>query len=300
MVKQVELQNKKRKIHLYNDEEWTTFGLIYDIFFFIIITLSITTLFFDYTSFEKHGEAANRPFIVGLNKYDYIFTIIFILDFILRLGVYSYNTSLNKKLSIKDYPKFFMKKDTIFGILAIVPIFFPKFVWNIFRILKYFTLDEITYFLKRTPGIGEIILGFGFLMGAFKKELKQLVTVTIIFLIIIFAFSLVIFNISLENPNAFSVNADESMDTIGDAFWFTFVTITTIGYGDIVPVGTVARIVSMALSLVGIGFLAIYTAVIVDGFSRYYNETKGSKRPTRKTKKKSKKELPEIKDFLDE
>lgn len=48
----------------------------------------------------------------------------------------------------------------------------------------------------------------------------------------------------------------------GNALWWSFVTITTVGYGDISPSTTFGRILASILMLVGIGFLSMLTGTI--------------------------------------
>lgn len=48
----------------------------------------------------------------------------------------------------------------------------------------------------------------------------------------------------------------------GDALWWSLVTVTTVGYGDIAPVTTTGRIIAAVLMLVGIGTFGIVTANI--------------------------------------
>ncbi|HWI31889.1 MAG TPA: ion channel [Microbacterium sp.] len=53
-----------------------------------------------------------------------------------------------------------------------------------------------------------------------------------------------------------------TIQSFGDAIWWAFVTITTVGYGDYTPVTVVGRLVAVALMLSGVAVLGITTATL--------------------------------------
>ena len=53
-----------------------------------------------------------------------------------------------------------------------------------------------------------------------------------------------------------------------DALYFSFTTLTTIGYGDIYPVTVVGKIFTMAYSVIGLGIMASFLAVVVKKLDR--------------------------------
>jgi hypothetical protein len=61
--------------------------------------------------------------------------------------------------------------------------------------------------------------------------------------------------------NAFTGNLDPN--DLSDLRYYSYVTMTTLGYGDIVPVSQVARAVSVFFSLAGQIYLAVVIALIV-------------------------------------
>lgn len=56
---------------------------------------------------------------------------------------------------------------------------------------------------------------------------------------------------------------DPGVGTLGDAFWWAVTTVTTVGYGDVLPTTTAGRIVASALMLTGLGLIPLITSVVV-------------------------------------
>lgn len=73
--------------------------------------------------------------------------------------------------------------------------------------------------------------------------------------------------------------------TYGDSLWYSFVTSTTLGYGDMLVETTIGRIVSILLALYGLLFFGCLSSIVVS----YYTEVSKhySLAITQKDKKKS-------------
>jgi voltage-gated potassium channel len=54
--------------------------------------------------------------------------------------------------------------------------------------------------------------------------------------------------------------------SVWDGIWWSVVTVTTVGYGDIYPTSVAGRIIAMLVMFVGIGFLSVLTATIASRF----------------------------------
>ena len=52
-------------------------------------------------------------------------------------------------------------------------------------------------------------------------------------------------------------------DSFPHALWFSISTVTTVGYGDIVPESGAGRLVASALMLTGLGLIPLITSVVV-------------------------------------
>src|SRR3954454_1368806 len=58
----------------------------------------------------------------------------------------------------------------------------------------------------------------------------------------------------------------ETFPTIWSAWWWAIQTVTTVGYGDVVPHQTAGKVVASLLMLGGVSFLSVLTALITSSF----------------------------------
>ena len=59
---------------------------------------------------------------------------------------------------------------------------------------------------------------------------------------------------------------DSGIDGFRNALWWAIVTVTTVGYGDVVPDTTVGRVIASILMLAGVSAIPITTSLVVSVF----------------------------------
>ena len=98
------------------------------------------------------------------------------------------------------------------------------------------------------------------------QSVKEFSFLLLFFLVSMVIFSTVIFFLEEEtNPDFSSIPA---------SFWWTVVTMTTVGYGDVVPMTVGGKCVGFVCALAGVLCIALPVPSIVQNFRRIYQEDK--------------------------
>ena len=161
-----------------------------------------------------------------------IISIIFLMDYLIRLFI------SKKKL------KFIIIN--IIDILSIFPIIIIReiiFNLNLVRIMDIYTEFKI---IKLTILFILVIKFKNKVRGAIKiNKFNYLLIITTIIIVL----------------GAVIISLLEEM-SFGDAIWWSFVTFTTVGYGDILLTTRMGRVVAVVLMIFGIGFIGVTTSTI--------------------------------------
>ena len=183
-----------------------------------------------------------------LNVVDKITASIFVIDYLFRLITADFKLEQGK-LSFVRYPFTFM---AIVDLVSILPS--VTFINNSFRVLKVSRLF-------RSLRVFRIFKSFRYsknvalIIRVFSKQKDSLMVVIWFALGYIVISALVIFNVE-----------PETFDTFFDAVYWATVSLTTMGYGDIYPVSTIGRIVTMLSSFIGIAIVALPAGIITAGY----------------------------------
>lgn len=207
------------------------FPILYEIIMALLALLAVTISFMDFTG---RISVASSAFLYWL---DLSILCVFSIDYFVR-----FISSENKK-------KFFIYN--IFDLLAIIP--FNSF----FRAFRFARLLRFTRFIR--------ILGMASILVLLKRFISRVDSFikTNGFIYVLY---LTITTMILGSIGIYYFELRKTVESFGDALWWSFVTATTVGYGDISPVTVPGRIIAAVLMLVGIGFIGMLTGTIATFF----------------------------------
>ena len=159
-------------------------------------------------------------------------TVIFVFDFLYRLS------------SAESKSDYFVRNWGWADLLATIPTL---------RILRLFRIFRV-YRLMRDVGVKTI-----------KEQLLYDRAGSILYLTI-FLGLLIIQTASVLVLNVEQANPDANIQTPSDAIWWSYVTITTVGYGDRYPTTTPGRIVGVLLMTSGVALFGVFTSFLANTF----------------------------------
>jgi len=109
--------------------------------------------------------------------------------------------------------------------------------------------------------------------GALKRSIQQDPSASLLYLLILML--ILIYSGTCTGILAFeSQDPNSRIDNSADALWFGLVTVSTVGYGDIVPVTAGARICAAVLMFSGIGVFASLAGFLLEPLRRLATGTK--------------------------
>lgn len=99
------------------------------------------------------------------------------------------------------------------------------------------------------------------LLTVMRKEAVTVASSLFVMLIIIILSASGMYLIEREaQPDAFQ--------SIPQAMWWAAVTLSTVGYGDVVPMSIVGKIFGLVITLAGVGMVALPAGILASGFSQ--------------------------------
>ena len=217
---------------------------IYDWFMITVIIISIIPL-----TMKTPGYA--WQFI------DKVCVAIFIIDYALRLITADYKYDSSSVVSFVRYP---FSPMAIIDLVSILPSFI--LINKGFKLLRLLRMARALRVFRVFRAL-RYSKSFEIIISVIRRSKDSLIAVCILAIAYIVISALVVFNVE-----------PESFDNFFEAIYWATVSLTTVGYGDIYPVTSVGRVITMVSSVFGIAVVALPAGIITAGYMKELEDRK--------------------------
>ena len=238
------------KIILYGTN--TILGRMFDLVLLGLILLSVLLIMMETV------QGINQKYHAQLIICEWVITIFFTIEYILRI------------ISIQKPVKYVFSFYGIIDLLAVLPmylsIFFPAAsILSIVRALRFFRLFKILHI----PQISHQSVQLREAIEASKEK------------ILVFIYFVLISTIIIGSIMYLVEGRESGFTSIPMGIYWTIVTLTTVGYGDISPQSPLGQFIASLVMILGYGIIAVPTGIVTAEFAK--SSLKNTAVGTRKT-----------------
>jgi voltage-gated potassium channel len=239
----------KRKVHslLHPEIGNTKWDKILNAFIITLIVLNVIAV-----SLET-VQSIYTPYAEFFDIFDTVSVIIFTMEYIFR--VWSINHDPRYAHSLKGRLRYMVSTDALIDLLAILPFYVHVIVGldlrvlRVLRLLRFLRLFRLTSYMKSAKLVKNV----------FKSRAHDLrLSMVLISILIILASCLVYFAEHNSQPEVFT--------SIPATFWWAIITVTSVGYGDMVPITLIGKILTGVITLSGLAIFALPAGIVTAGF----------------------------------
>ena len=223
----------KSLLHEIIYEADTPEGKLFDVLLLFLILLSVFVVMLDSIT------VFNQNYRLLFDVIEWIITLLFSVEYALRIIVV--------KKPLKYITSFF----GIIDLLSILPQYLSFFFVSSSSLaaLRALRLLRVFRILKLTRFIGES----NFLIRSLKASRAK---------IGVFLFTVFILSIIFGTIMYLIEGEENGFTSIPESVYWTIVTLTTVGYGDIAPGTTIGRFIASIIMIMGYGIIAVPTGIV--------------------------------------
>ena len=261
MEQQEQASAIRRKIFALFSEETRDKGFpkYFNYFIMTLILVNVVSMILETV------KSVYEPYHTYFHAFELFVIAVFTCEYIMRILTADLAFPCGNRL--RSILKYMFSFYGLIDLLAILPFYMPFTKLDLrivrtLRLLRFLRLFKITRYNNSMELIKSV-------MSEKRSELG--VTCFVILIVMIIASFLMFYAENAAQPDHFP--------NVLACIWWSIVTLTTVGYGDVFPVTGIGRFIGGVIAFLGIGLVALPTGIISAGFLEKLNEKNKDQEP---------------------
>lgn len=227
----------------------------FDVFIMTLIVANVVTIML-----ETVVPFAERHMAI-LHAADAVAVAVFTAEYLLRLWTCTVNPRYGG--AVLGRLRFALTAPALIDLAVLLPFFLPMLPVEFgaarsLRLLRLFRVLKIGRYSTSVRTLGNVVR---------RRKGELLVTLFTLSVLLIIASTLMYLAERKAQPEEFS--------SIPAAMWWAITTLSTVGYGDVVPLTALGKVVGAFAAVVGIGFFGLPAGILAAGFMEEMRRTHG-------------------------
>lgn len=194
-----------------------------------------------------------RTYSRALIQFEAISTLIFTVEYAARLWSCVESAKHRFQGRLRGRLRFALTPMMLIDLVAILPFYLMLWTSMDLLFLRVFRLFRIFKLTRYSPAMG-------MLLTVLRKEARTFgAAMFILFVIMVFAASGIYLVEHKTQPEAFG--------SIPAAMWWSVAALTTVGYGDVVPVTMLGKLFGASITIIGVGMVALPAGILASAFT---------------------------------
>lgn len=199
----------------------------------------------------------------ALAAFEVFSVVVFSVEYVLRL--WSCASAASFKGPVMGRIRFALTPMEIIDLLAILPFYLPFFgvdfrFLRILRLFRIIRIAKVGRYYSSLKVIRSVVLA--------KKE-ELLLSIFIMLALLLLSACIMYYCENGAQPEVFP--------DIPSTMWWSIITLTTVGYGDVFPITPVGKFFAAIIAVLGVGMFALPTGILGAGFVEAITKNKTHK-----------------------
>lgn len=178
----------------------------------------------------------------------------FTIEYIARL----WSASSNKEF--RSYRHYFFSYNSIIDLIALFPLYLSLLGGMDLRFIMLLRLFRLLRLFKY---LAPLVI----MVEVFKAESRAFISALLVMLVLVFLSAVGIYFFENEVQQ-------DAFGSIPDAMWWSIVTLTTLGYGDVVPITIGGRVFTGLMTVFAVGIVSLPAGMLASRFSEELHKRK--------------------------